>query len=181
MSEKESEERLKRIWEVLDSHYEELPEKKNESHKDKTWRLYLARMDKRKMSPEAKEIESGISIEFNPEVDPDLREYSESAQTEASRLFIHSGLKNWADSRLYSRDNHKKYPSYENDPLAALGEAKAIWNQLLDGGMDKELQFNLAAPSYVCAVLLRDFKEKLKKADLEFCKEVIFEYAHYRY
>lgn len=178
VSEKESEERLKRIWEVLDSHYEELPEKKNESHKDKTWRLYLARMDKRKMSPEAKEIESGISIEFNPEVDPDLREYSESAQTEASRLFIHSGLKNWADSRLYSRDNHKKYPSYENDPLAALGEAKAIWNQLLDGGMDKELQFNLAAPSYVCAVLLRDFKEKLKKADLEFCKEVIFEYAN---
>lgn len=177
VSEKESEERLHEIWKILDAHYKNLPKKEHENHQDKTWRLYLARIDKRKMSPETKEVENGIAIEFNPEIDPDLKEYSESAQMEASRKFMHSGLKIWADSRFYNRDNYKKYESYENDPLTALGEAKEIWNQLSEGKMIEELQFNRATPSYVCAVLLRDFKDKLGKSEIEFCKEVIFDYA----
>lgn len=173
----ESDERLQEIWEILDAHYKNLPQKEHENHQDKTWRLYLARMDKRKMSPEAKAVDNGIAIEFNPEIDPELREYSESAQMEASKLFMHSNLKIWADSRLYNRDTYTKYESYENDPLIALDEAKEIWNQLSEGKMVEELQFNRATPSYVCAVLLRDFKDKLGKTELEFCKEVIFEYA----
>lgn len=43
--------------------------------------------------------------------------------------------------------------------------------------MGEGLNFNRATPSYVCAVLLRDFKGKLAKPELEFCREVIFEYA----
>lgn len=178
VSEEESKERLQEIWKILDAHYKKLPEKDHEDHQGKTWRLYLARMDKRKMSPEAKEVENGITIELNPEIDPDLKEYSESALAEASKPFIHSGLKIWADSRLYNKDNYKKYESYENDPLSALDEAKGIWNQLTEGSMSEKLQFDRATPSYVCAVLLRDFKEKLGKPELEFCKEVIFEYAN---
>lgn len=130
------------------------------------------------MSPETKEVENGIVIEFNPEIDTDLREYSETSQREASKPFTHSGLKIWADSRLYNRDNYKKYESYENDSLTALGEAKEIWNQLSEGNMTEELQLDRATPSYVCAVLLRDFKEKLGKTELDFCREVIFYYAN---
>lgn len=129
------------------------------------------------MSPEAKEVENGIAIEFNPEIDPDLKEYSETSLQEASKLFTHSSLKIWADSRLYNRDSHSKYESYENDPLTALGEAKEIWNKISEGNMAEELQFVRATPSYVCAVLLRDFKGKLGKSELEFCKDVIFKYA----
>lgn len=177
VSEDESEKRLKEIWKILDYHYENLPAKEHECHRHKTWRLYLARMDKRKMSPEAKEVENGIAIEFNPEIDPDLKEYSETSLQEASKLFTHSSLKIWADSRLYNRDSHSKYESYENDPLTALGEAKEIWNKISEGNMAEELQFVRATPSYVCAVLLRDFKGKLGKSELEFCKDVIFKYA----
>lgn len=178
VGEDESEKKLQEIWEILDVHYINLPVKEQEGHQDKTWRLYLARMDKRKMSPEAKEVENGIAIEFNPEIDPELREYSETSQREAIKPFKHSGLKIWADSRLYNRDNYEKYQSYENDPLTALGEAKGIWNQLSEGSMAEELQFDRATPSYVCAVLLRDFKDKLEETELEFCREVIFEYAN---
>ncbi len=178
VSEEESEKRIKEIWKILDYHYRNLPVKEHENHQHKTWRLYLARMDKRKMSPEVKEVENGVAIEFNPEIDPDLKEYSETSQREASKPFTHSGLKIWADSRLYNRDNYSKYESYENDPLTALGEAKEIWNQLSEGNMAEELQFDRATPSYVCAVLLRDFKDRLGKAELEFCREVIFEYAN---
>ncbi len=176
-SEEESEKRLQDIWDILDIHYKELPDKKQENHRDKTWRLYLARIDKRKMSPEAKQVENGIAIEFNPEIDPELRKYSEAAQAEATKPFKHSSLNIWADSRLYNRSNYKKYDYYENDPLLALNEAMEIWKQLHNENMTEELQFFRALPSYVCAVLLRDFKEKLGNNELEFCREVIFEYA----
>ncbi len=178
VSEEESEKRLQEIWKILDHHYKNLPAKEHESHQYKTWRLYLARMDKRKMSPAAKEVENGIAIEFNPEIEPDLKEYSETCQREANKPFTHLALNTWADSRLYNRDNYNKYESYENDPLIALGEAKEIWNQLSEGSMTVGLQFDRATPSFVCAVLLRDFKGKLGKAELEFCKEVILEYAN---
>jgi hypothetical protein len=176
-SEEESEKRLQDVWDILDIHYKELPDKEQENHRDKTWRLYLARIDKRKMSPEAKQVKNGIAIEFNPEIDPELRKYSEAAQAEATKPFKHSSLDIWADSRLYNRSNYKKYDSYENDPLLALNEAKEIWKQLHNENMTEELQFFRALPSYVCAVLLRDFKEKLGSDELEFCREVIFEYA----
>ncbi|WP_368678931.1 AVAST type 4 anti-phage nuclease Avs4 [Dickeya zeae] len=177
VSERESEKRLQDIWGVFDVHYKDLPDKEQESHEDKIWRLYLARMDKRKMSPEVKEVEKGIEIEFNPEIDQELKEYSETSQREASKPFAHSSLNIWADGRLYNRDNYKKYELYENDPLAALGEAKEIWNKFSENNIGEGLGFNRATPSYVCAVLLRDFKEKLAKPELEFCREVIFEYA----
>lgn len=178
VSEEESITRLQEIWKILDDHYKNLPDKEHENDRDKVWRLYLARMDKRKMSPEVKKVENGIAIEFNPELDSELREYSEAAQAETAKLFKHSGLKVWADSRLYNRDSYKKYESYENDPLTTLSEAKEIWNQLSEGNVTEELQFDRATPSYVCAVLLRDFKDKLGKTELEFCKVVIFWYAH---
>lgn len=178
VSEEESEERLQEIWKILDYHYKNLPDKEKESHQDKTWRLYLARMDKRKMAPEAKKVENGIAIEFNPEIDPELRKYSENSQQEAFNLFKHSSLKIWANNRLYNRDNYKEYKSYEDNPLAALIEAKEIWNQLTEGSIAEELQIDRATPSYVCAVLLRDFKEELGKTGLEFCREVIFEYVN---
>jgi len=178
LSERETEKRLQEIWKILDAHYTDLPDKERESHQDKTWRLYLARMDKRKMSPEIKEIENCIAIEFNPEIAPELKEFSETSLREASKLFTHSGLNIWAENRFYNRDNYKKYELYENNPLTALNEAKEIWDQLSEGNMREELLFYRATPSYVCAVLLRDFKEILVKNELEFCREVIFEYVN---
>lgn len=178
VSESESEKRLQEIWDILDVHYTDLLNKEQESHQDKTWRLCLARMDKRKMAPEVKEVENGITIEFTPEITPELKEYSETSLQEASKLFTYSGLNIWANSRLYNRGDYKKYESYENAPLTALGEAKKIWNQLSEDNMGEELQLYRATPSYVCAVLLRDFKEKLASTELEFCREVIFEYAN---
>jgi len=43
-------ERQEDVWKILDNHYARLPEKANETDADKTWRLYLARMDRRKMN-----------------------------------------------------------------------------------------------------------------------------------
>lgn len=177
VTEEESKKRLQEIWEILDSHYKNLPAKEYENHQDKTWRLYLARMDKRKMSLETKEVENGIEIKFNPEIDPDLTEYSETSLRETRKLFTHSDLTIWANDRLYNRENYKKYDSYETNPLIALNEANEIWKRILNENVTEELHMVRALPSYVCAVLLRDFKELLGKSELEFCREVIFAYA----
>lgn len=59
------------------------------------------------MSPEVKEVENGIAIDFNPEIDSELKEYSETSLREVNKPFTYSGLNIWADSRLYNRDNYK--------------------------------------------------------------------------
>ncbi|WP_320701965.1 AVAST type 4 anti-phage nuclease Avs4 [Enterobacter cloacae] len=178
VSEKESEKRIQGIWEILDVHYADLIDKKEESPQDKTWRLYLARMDKRKMSPEVKEVENGVTIEFNPEIAPELQEYSETSLRETRRQFKYFDLNIWADGRLHNRNNYKNYRLYEENPLTALSEAKKIWIQLLEGNTDEASLFYRATPSHVCAVLLRDFQDKLAKTELELCREVIFAYAN---
>lgn len=59
------------------------------------------------MAPEVKEVENGITIEFTPEITPELKEYSETSLQEASKLFTYSGLNIWANSRLYNRGDYK--------------------------------------------------------------------------
>lgn len=166
------------LLQTLDVHYADLIDKKEESPQDKTWRLYLARMDKRKMSPEVKEVENGVTIEFNPEIAPELQEYSETSLRETRRQFKYFDLNIWADGRLHNRNNYKNYRLYEENPLTALSEAKKIWIQLLEGNTDEASLFYRATPSHVCAVLLRDFQDKLAKTELELCREVIFAYAN---
>jgi hypothetical protein len=54
-SEEEGEQRQKVIWNIFDQYYGDLPDESEENESDKTWRLYLARMDSRKMSPKTEE------------------------------------------------------------------------------------------------------------------------------
>lgn len=187
ISDEDADRRLKEIWDILDIHYQNIPDKEKDSDEDKTWRLFLARMDKRKMSPVTRQVDNGIAIEFNPEIDSDLKEFSEKSLQKANDPFKNSALKIWSDSRLYRRDDYQKYENYENDPLSALSEARQIWSDLSNPENEVRLQFDRSIPSYVCAVLLRDFKEKLNIDDLGFCKEVILSYGslflqeNYRY
>lgn len=177
ISEEDSKTRSKEIWRILDVHYEQLPDKENETDYDKTWMLFLARMDRRKMSPEAKETEDGFYLELNPEIDDDLREYSEQALKKSNEPFKNSQLMVWANDRLYRRQNYQKFEGYEKDPLIALEEVKALWSELTSSSESVTAQFNRSLPSVVCTVLLRDFDDKLDVEGLQFCREIILAYA----
>jgi len=176
-SEADAKERHEEISKILDAHYDELPESENETDPDKIWRLYLARMDRRKMSPVTKETKDGIMIEFNPEIDSELKEYSENALKKSNEPYKHTQLLLWSQHRLYDRDDFKKYENYELDPLAALEEAKGLWSEISNDSDSASAYFNRSLPSVVCAVLLRDFCEKIDRKDLEFCREVVFFYG----
>ena len=67
-SEKEAEERQNILWEILDNYYRELPKESEQTESDKIWRLFLARMDKRKMNITTEKTDAGIAIKFNPEI-----------------------------------------------------------------------------------------------------------------
>ena len=167
------------IWKILDEYYAILPEKSKETESDKTWRLCLARMDRRKMKITTEKKDDQVLINFNPEIDPGLRQYSEDAQAKSSEAMKYLPLQLWARNRFEGKDDAKKYLQYENNHSLALSEIKVVLEQLNDD-KSEDGQFTLfyrSVPSYVCAVLIRDYFEKLKSDEAEFCKNVILEYA----
>lgn len=176
-SDAEAEDRIEEINKILDDHYAALPASDAEDEEDKVWRLYLARMDRRKMNPVSRKTDEGVVIEFNPELDEELKEYSEQALEESSEPYQHISLLLWADARLFDRNGYEKYEDYESNPLGALEEAKAVWAMLHSEVESESSLINWPLPSKVCAVLLRDFEDQLEAPDLEVCREIILFYA----
>lgn len=167
------------LWKIFDDYYEQLPEKSQETDADKTWRLYLARMDRRKMKFTAERKDDKIFMSFNPEIDPELKKYSEDSLARSSELTKYMPLMLWARNRYEGNEDYKKYPQYEDDHKLAISEAKKIVEGLKDEKSEGQ-SFSLfyrSAPSYVCTVLIRDFQDKLDAEERNFCKDVIIKEA----
>ena len=130
VDEEEAEKRQKELWKILDNYYQELPVESEQSESDKTWRLFLARMDKRKMNITTEKTDKGIAIQFNPEIEPSLKEYSEKSLAKSSESMKYTPLKLWAEFKINNDEKYKKYDKYENDPLLALQEVKDIRKKL---------------------------------------------------
>ena len=170
--------RQKIIWKIFDKYYEELPNKSQETKYIKTWRLYLARMDRRKMSPEIEEKDGKTLIKFNPKIDPDLKKYSEDSLQEISNETKYISLKLWATYRFKNNEGEfKHYQQYENNPQLVIIETKEIIEGLKKKDNNNFFLFNHSIPSYTCSVLIRDFFDKLNSEEREFCKEVIIDFV----
>ncbi|HBY57712.1 MAG TPA: ATPase [Candidatus Atribacteria bacterium] len=177
-SEDEVKERQKTIWKILDKYYEKLPDKAKENEADKTWRLYLARMDRRKMSPEVEEKDGQILIKFNPKIDAKLKKYSEDSLRKSSEAMKYTSLKLWAIYRFEKNEGeYKQYQQYENNPQLIITEIKEIIEGIKNKGKDSFFLFNHSIPAYACSVLIRDFFDKLNSEEREFCKAVIIDFT----
>jgi hypothetical protein len=182
----------------LDKFYAELPITSEETESDKTWRLYLARMDRRKMKPTTKKREDGLAIYFNPEIEQELKEYSEKSLEQSSEPMKHTALRLWANYRLSNDDKYKQYEQYENNPQKAFTEIKEIVSKLKGLSKPEDLQLqhtreesfyllNHSIPADVCAVMVRDYFRNLSTKDRDYCKNIVIEYAkqalhpNYRY
>jgi hypothetical protein len=171
--------RQEAVWKILDEHYAKLPAKAKEKDRDRTWRLCLARMDRRKMKIATEKKDGKVLISFNPEIDPELKQYSEKAQVESSEAMKHTPLQVWSRHKFERNEDSKNHPEYEEDYALALSETKTII-QRLTKEKGRENQFRLfyrSVPIYVCVVLLRDYSEKLTAEEAEFCKDVVLKYA----
>ena len=186
-SEEEAKERQKIIWGIFDKYYSQLPEESEETEADKTWRLFLARMDRRKMKATTEVKHEGVVISFNPEIDPKLKEYSEAALKMSSESMRYTPLMLWASYRKNKDERSKQYEHYENDPQLALKETREIVERLKQGEDDNFRIFNHAIPADVCSILLTDYFDKLSEEERDYCKDAALEYArvplmpHYQY
>ena len=184
-SEREAEERQKILWGILDNYYEKLPPESEQSDEDETWRLFLARMDRRKMKPTTKETNEGIEINFNPEIDPKLKKKSEDSQKKFFEAYKYVQLEAWSQSKIDKNEECKKYEKYEKNPNFALKQAKEIIARLesinsLNNTTDEDFdRFNHSIPAKVCSVLLRDYSEELPEEENSFCKDVVLDAALY--
>lgn len=175
------EDRQKRIWEIIDTYYAALPPEPDQDEDDKTWRMYLARMDRRRMEPTVEDAPEGDGkiIQFNPTLSPELREYSETALAGLASYTQHVPLKLWGKARFERRQGeYAKREKYETDPIEALREARLILEELISlTAVERYWNFNREIPAYVCSVLLRDFADRLSSENREFCADVIVDQA----
>jgi len=177
-SEDEVKERQNTMWGILDKYYEKLPDNSIETDSDKTWRLYLARMDSRKMKPEIEKANGKVLIKFNPEIDPKLRKFSEYSLSKSSAAMKYVPLQLWSHYRFKKEeDKCNQYEQFENNHQLVISETRKIINGLKKKTKDRFLSLNRSIPAYSCSVLMRDFFDKLNSEEKEFCKEVILEYA----
>jgi len=177
-SDEEVSKRQQDIWDLLDSYYKALPDTDKETEDDKTWRLYLARMDRRKMSPEVQKKDGQTFVSFNPEIDPDLRKFSEESVQKSSEMTKYTSLRLWAHYRFERKANeYQKYPQYEQNLQLAISETREIAGKLLTTGDERYISFNGSIPTYVAAALIRDFADQLGADDREFCRDIIMQFA----
>jgi len=186
-SEDEAKERQKILWDIFDKYYRHLPEESQETEDDKTWRLFLARMDRRKMKVTTEVKDEGVRISFNPDIDSKLKEYSEAAQKKNSEPMKYALLKLWASYRKDKDERSKQQEQYENNPQLALKEATEIFERLSVGADESFNLFNHAIPADVCSILLIEYFSQLSEEERGYCKDIILEYSqipltpHYQY
>jgi len=167
------------LWKIFDDYYKQLPDKSKETEADKTWRLYLARMDRRKMKITTEKKDDQVLISFNPEIDPELKKYSEESLAQNSESMKYLPLQLWSRHKFEKNEDYKKYPRYENDHALAIAEMKKVIEGLRDD-KSEDNSFTLfyhSLPSDVCAVLMRDYVEKLDAEERQFCKDILIEHA----
>src|SRR5260221_155375 len=131
-----------------------------------------------RMSPKVEEKDGQVFIAFNPQLDPDLKSYSEDSIKKSSEAMKYLPLQLWADYRFKrEEDKYEQYQQYETDPLSALRETTEIVEKLNSAPEEDFSLFNHPIPGYSCSVLLRDFADVLTGEDKAFCKDVILEFA----
>ena len=190
ISEQEAKEGQKILWDILDNYYEKLPPESKQTEEDETWRLSLARMDRRKMKPTTRQTDAGIEINFNPEIDPKLKKKSENSLKKISGNYEHASLNLWSQLRIEDNKEYKEHEKYEKNPNLALEEVKEVIAKLKainspdhsepENTTDESFYFfNCSIPARVCSVLLRDFSEKFSEKENSFCKDIVLDEALY--
>ena len=176
-SEEEAELRKKEIWTIIDSLYSDLPEKTKETDNDKTKRLLLARIDRRKMNPKVESQGDNLIINFNPQIDEDLEVHSNEVAKESNEMMKYTALKMWSTFKFEKSKKYGDYEQYENNPQLVLKETKEIIEGLTIGQDGIFQLFNSSTPPYACSALIRDYSSKLTVEELNFCKQTILKYA----
>ena len=129
-SEDEAKKRQKELWNILDNYYKKLPDKSKETESDKTWRLYSSENGQTKDEAYNRRKRWQILISLNPEIDPELKEYSETSLEKSSAPMKYTSLNLWAYYKIKNDEKYKTYEQYERNPKLAFKEVEEIISKL---------------------------------------------------
>ncbi|MBN8720078.1 MAG: ATP-binding protein [Sediminibacterium magnilacihabitans] len=176
VSETVAQDRRDAILRIIDEMYASIEGEDTETEKNKVLRLFLARIDSRKMSPTTEPTSSGTLIHFNPELAPDLKQFSQQGTQQFEEHYKYTALKMWSMNKFDHRHATKEYPQYEGNPAAVLQETRQLIEELNKGS--RPLPFSdESIPAFACAVLIKEYSKLLSKRELGFCKEIILQFA----
>ncbi|WP_278548464.1 AVAST type 4 anti-phage nuclease Avs4 [Paraclostridium bifermentans] len=184
ISEKEANDRQTVMYKIFDDYYDELVDC---AESNKTWRMYLARMDRRKMDPRVEQSEEGVIINFNPKLDDDLLEFRRVSSDESNKKSKYLELSLWTEYKFKKDDRCKEYLKYDDNPSLVLKEVQEIlaYDEDIDS---KNYYLGIRGiPGKACSVLIRDYLDKLTLDEKVFCKDIIlsvstlFLYDNYSY
>jgi hypothetical protein len=165
ISVEEVEKKQKTIWAIIDNYYQ--------TELSKNEKLLFVRIDSRKMKPKIEQKGDKILIDCNPEIDPELKKYSEEGQAEFSGFMKYSALGVWSRNKFKQRQDIAQYTQYENNPKRVIKEIK----ELLSPETSKPTHFDFATPAFAGYVLLKEYSKDLSKGELELCRDIIIDFA----
>jgi len=177
MEHSEFTERQNLLWAILDNYYKDVGEEED-SENLKLWRLALARVDSRKMNITKEVIGNKIAINFNPELDSDLREMSENHSEKQEQEFKYTPLYAWAKNKLQQHNDYKKYEQYESDPNQVVSDLKELTKNLSDEHNPPSENFVLINKSthfYVAAALIMFHFDNINEVEQSLCIEIVEE------
>src|SRR5579871_616990 len=179
-TEEEAQTRQLELWEIFDNHYAALPDNASETDADRTWRLFLARMDRRGMHPTSELRDDRAILNLNPDIDPELRSFSEESQKKILEAFKHTRLKLWACYRWENnKSEYEKYIEYETDIGLVVSEVHEVLEELNAQDAQDARLFYHSTPANACAVLVRDFADQLTDENIDLCGNVVMAYASF--
>lgn len=178
VTDEEFDRRVTIIHAIIDNLKTKLPNAEKKPEENKMARLLLTRIDRRMLTPEVTQVETGFQVTLNPELDEDLTAFSDAGTKVFNDTFQYTALKMWATSKTDRGAHYGPYPQYDNDPQLALKEVKEIVE-----GMNKSEQqnyglFNGDIPGLACAALIKECSERLSADDLKYCKDVVMAFAY---
>ncbi|MEX2410281.1 MAG: AVAST type 4 anti-phage nuclease Avs4 [Candidatus Paceibacterota bacterium] len=172
ITEEIAEARKKEIWEILDRYHEKVSQIKEKSERDKTWELYLARMDRRKINVSFEDKDEGIQINFEPEISDELKTFRESTMSEFKSFTDASSLWLWSKKKFNYEETSEVSIKYDEDPSLAFREAKKI-----EETQQTDSFGNYVSTTLVYSVLIRDFRDNLSEDEYKYCKKMIINTA----
>ena len=138
------------------------------------YRYAYYRMDLRQYNgdPEIIEKNGRKYLGLKLQVPEELVELSGNTEKERKEFYHreHVELDVWSRARYQGKkENYQNYTKYEEQPEMAYVEMTGI----LEDKSETEGLKNLSIAMYTCAVLLRDFREKLSEEVIFCCKEIV--------
>lgn len=170
--------RLQDLYQIIDSYYAELEEKESEDFEDKTWRIFLSKIDRRLLQTDVKEQDGQLVIEFNPQISDDLKQFQTEQLKHVEERTKYLSLELWITYKFDNDIECKKYENYEVNPLIALEEIFPIWEILKNGNLPDHLSLYKDLPALTSVVLIRDYAELLDGDKFTLCEEIIIRYSN---